>query len=271
MSLPKSCQPLLTIFIFGFTLYTPAAASESTSDEWTFTVAPYLWLPNINGTLKYQWPEDDSDADVGVGPADYLSHLDALLMLSGEARKGKWSFYSDVIFLDFNKNDSYLRSFGGETVSADIDLGTQTSLTGEEWLLVAGYAMADQPGATLDLIGGVRYLNIKASTSWTLSSPVGLLPPTGSLESRSDGLWDAVIGVRGQMQLGHGNWFLPYYADIGSGDSSLTWQAMAGATYRWNWGDTGLVYRHLAYDMSDDGLVQDMEFSGPAVFVSFHF
>src|SRR6185503_9973709 len=29
---------------------TPAAA------EWTFAVTPYLWLPNINGTLKFDPP-----------------------------------------------------------------------------------------------------------------------------------------------------------------------------------------------------------------------
>lgn len=267
----KPIQQALAIAVFGIGLAAPAGASEPASDEWAFTVTPYLWLPNINGTLKYQWPEDDSDADVGVGPADYFSHLDMLLMLGGEARKGKWSVYADLIFLDFNKADSYMKSFGSELIPASVNLGTQTSLTGEEWLLVAGYALVEQPSTTLDLIGGVRYLNIKASTSWTLSGPIGLLPPTGSLESRSEGLWDAVIGVRGQAQLGNGNWSMPYYADIGSGDSSVTWQAMAGATYRWSWGDTGIAYRHLSYDMPDDGLLQDIEFSGPAVFLSFHF
>jgi hypothetical protein len=48
------------------------------------------------------------------------------------------------------------------------------------------------------------------------------------------------------------------------------------AAYSWNWGDVGLVYRHLvyrhlAYDMGDDKLLQNVEFSGPALGAAFHF
>src|SRR6185503_19157674 len=27
------------------------------ADPWTFALTPYVWLPNINGTLKYEVPE----------------------------------------------------------------------------------------------------------------------------------------------------------------------------------------------------------------------
>lgn len=44
-----------------------------------------------------------------------------------------------------------------------------------------------------------------------------------------------------------------------------------GVNYSLSWGDVGLVYRHLAYDMDDDKLLQDVEFSGPALSAAFQF
>ncbi len=248
----------------------PVAAESAAGDQWAFTVTPYLWLPNINGTLKFQLPNLNASAGVETGPNDYLENLDFTLMISGEARKGKWSIFTDVIYLDFSDENSKVRSFDGALVDASIDLGTQSSLSGGVWTLVGGYAAVQEPGATLDVIGGFRYLDIEASADWTLSGPLGILPPAGSV-SQGDALWDAIVGVRGRVKLGDGNWSMPYYADIGSGQSSFTWQAMAGVAYSWNWGDLGLVYRHLSYDMDDNKLLQDVEFSGPALGATFRF
>lgn len=271
MNPSKLKQHALAVTLAGFAFGSlPAAAEPVAGDQWAFTVTPYLWLPNINGTLKFQLPNLNASAGVETGPNDYLENLDFVLMVSGEARKDKWSIFTDLVYLDFSKADSKVRSFDGTLVDASIDLGTQSSLTGGVWTLVGGYAVVQEPKATLDVIGGFRYLNIEASADWTLSAPIGLLPPAGSV-SQSEDLWDAIVGVRGRVKLGDGNWSMPYYADVGTGSSELTWQAMVGVAYSWNWGDVGLVYRHLAYDMSDDKLLQDVEFSGPALGATFHF
>ena len=271
MNASKLKQHALAATLAGFALTSlPAAAESAPSDQWAFTVTPYLWLPNINGTMKFQLPNLNASAGVETGPNDYLENLDLALMVSGEARKGKWSIFTDVVYLDFSDEDSKVRSFDGALIDASIDVGTQTSLSGGVWTLVGGYAAVQEPGATLDVIGGFRYLGIETSADWTLSGPRGLLPPTGSV-SRDEDLWDAIVGVRGRVKLGDGNWSMPYYADVGTGSSDLTWQAMAGVAYSWGWGDLALVYRHLAYDMEDDKLLQDVEFSGPALGAAFHF
>jgi len=274
-SILKQCA--LSVALAGLTLVSlPAAAESASSDQWAFTVTPYLWLPNINGSLKYDLPNLNAKPEVETGPNDYLSNLDLALMISGEARKDKWSIFTDVIYLDFSDENSHVKSFGGTNVNATIDLGTQSSVTGGVWTLVGGYAAVQDPAATLDVIGGFRYLSLKASTDWTLSESITLpasgetLAQSGSI-SRSGDLWDAIIGVRGRVKLGNGNWSMPYYADIGTGDSTVTWQAMVGVAYSWSWGDVGLVYRHLAYDMDDDQLLQDVEFSGPALGATFRF
>ena len=72
------------------------------------------------------------------------------------------------------------------------------------------------------------------------------------------------------MELGS-DWYMPYHADVGTGDSELTWQAMAGVGYRAGWGDLLLFYRHLAWDEGDDKLLQGLEFTGPGMAVRFSF
>ena len=46
---------------------------------------------------------------------------------------------------------------------------------------------------------------------------------------------------------------------------------MAGIGYAFKWGEALLNYRHLYYDQGSDKLVQELEFSGPALGVRFRF
>ena len=63
---------------------------------------------------------------------------------------------------------------------------------------------------------------------------------------------------------------MPYYVDVGAGDSDLTWQATAGIGFRAGsvW-DLNLVYRHLEWDFDSAGLIDDINFSGPTFGVIF--
>jgi hypothetical protein len=255
------------------------APTANAQDRWTFAVTPYLWLPNVNGTLKYSLPPGGNGApEVVVGPNDYLQNLQTVLMLAGEARKGKWSIVSDLIYLDFGSQESNVRAvnFGGSTVGTSLNADTKSSLDGLQWMLAGGYTAVQTPSLTLDILGGFRYLGIEASSHWqltgTVTGPGGAqtFPASGSISKRTD-LWDAIVGVRGRMQLGEGRWFMPYHLDVGTGSSSITWQGLLGIAYAFEWGDATLGYRHLYYDQSGDKLVQNFRFSGPSLGAAFRF
>ena len=78
--------------------------------------------------------------------------------------------------------------------------------------------------------------------------------------------WDAIVGLKGRLALGSdGKWFAPYYADIGAGDSKLTWQVMGGVGYSFKWGDVVGAWRYLDYDMKSSAKVQSLNFNGPAI------
>lgn len=259
----------------------PAIAGAQSSDAWDFTVRPYLWGPTINGTLRYAPPPGKGSPEVEMGPNDYLSHMNAGLMLSAEARKGDWAFLSDLIYLDMGWESSKVKqvSFSNAQhtgLSGSLDTGTESSLKGLEWMLAASRTVLSSPRNRTEILGGVRYLGIEASTEWrirsTVSAPAGQrdFATRGGITQRVN-LVDAIVGVRGTLRLGDGNWSVPYYLDVGAGDSSRTWQAMTGIAYRFNWGEATLAYRHVAYDQANDKMLQSLSFSGPALSASFHF
>jgi hypothetical protein len=256
------------------------AQSAAPTDEWKFSVTPYLWLPNINGTLKYDIPPGAGGSpDVKVGPNDYLQNLQSIILLSGEVRKARWSMFTDVIYLAFTNEESKVQSvnFGGSLVSSSLNLATSSSLRGTAWTLGAGYAVQTGPAMTVDVFGGLRYFSLQASTGWQLVTDVtvtgggGLtFPRTGGISAGAD-LWDGIIGVRGRIPLGSSHWSLPYYLDIGAGSSQMTYQWLLGIAYSFKWGEVTLAYRDLYYDQSDDKLVQNLRFDGPALGATFRF
>ncbi len=260
-------------------LVTTALQGRAYAEEgWSFSLTPYLWLPNINGQLKYAIPPGGgARPEVDTGPNNYLENLSLALMLAGEARKGKWSAFTVLIYLDFDSEKSAVKAvnFGGDRVSTALNSSTRSSLTGVAWTFGGGYTVVEGPKHRLDLLGGVRYFGLKASSDWQLGAEINgpngqTLARAGSISQRED-LWDVILGVRGHWKLGDGAWFVPYYLDAGTGSSVLTAQALAGVGYAFKWGEIVATYRYVLYDMGDDKLLQDIRFAGPAVGATFRF
>jgi hypothetical protein len=259
-----------------------APAAKSPDDTWQFAITPYLWAPNVDGTLKYEIPPGGGGSpEVEVGPNDYLENLNLAIMVSGEMRKGRSSLFTDVIYLDFSDEESTVKAVdffdrGDNPVSSNLDSGTESSLEGLAWALGYSHEVWKGEHGRLETLGGVRYLRIEASTDWSLKSTVNapgggsVFQRTGNI-SRSDDLWDGVIGLRGRLNLGGSKFYIPYYIDIGMGTSELTWEGMVGLGYGFKWIDIIAAYRHLYYDMDDEGLIQELQFSGPAMGLTFRF
>jgi hypothetical protein len=247
------------------------AVAQSSASDTKVVVAPYLWVPSVSGTLKYDALSGSGgkpSVDVGT---DYTADLNFAFMISGEMRKGRWSAYVDFVYAAVSGEASQVRSvtFGGSRVNASLSGSAETSLDGEILTLAGGYQLFRHPTATIDGIVGVRYFGLQAETHWQLAANIAgpgggqTFPASGSV-SRDADLFDGVIGIRGRFIEPNTPWSFPYLFDIGTGSSALTWQAMAGISYGFSWGDIGLFYRHLSFDQRDDQLVQNLSFSGPA-------
>lgn len=265
-----------------------AAQAAEPGSGWSYRLTPYLWLPTIDGSLKYAVPPGSGGSpEISVGPTDWLDFINAGLLVSGTATRDRFSIYSDLVYLSMtSKNDGRVLSVDDTVtvpgtripipISADLNLNTRTDLDGLVWSIAFGYEFAATEKSSTSAFIGARYFGVDTSSSWDLTAEITVpgsgvvLPAQGQIGDDVD-LWDALIGVRGDFKLGEGSWSGLYHLDVGAGDSDLTWNAMAGVSYAYGWGDLVFAYRHLAYDQSSNKLLQDFSFSGPGVGATFSF
>ncbi|MBW1789784.1 MAG: hypothetical protein JRK53_24735, partial [Deltaproteobacteria bacterium] len=180
------------------------AAQEATqADDWQFAIELYLWGASIGGRSA-------SGSDIDIQLDDISDSLEFAFMGAAGVRKGKWSLAADVMYLN------------AET-SAAIAPGLNANVELTNWIItpVVGYNLVDTRKSRLDILGGARFLYMKADLR---------VDALGARAEDSGSNWDAIIGARGAVDLTE-KWHLFGYLDIGAGDSDLTWQAMAGIGY----------------------------------------
>jgi len=248
-----------------------AAGVDMYDGQWHYSLTPYAWFPNIYQTLQLG-TSGGKTVDIEVKPDSYLSNLDFALMGTFEARKGDWALAMDLVYNDFSGQKGKIKNVRGPEgeESLPIDVNVDVDIKSLIWEGIGSYTVARSPAGTLDVFGGVRYLSLKTSTDLSFSGPEGVIGRSGGSSNRIN-VWDGIVGVRGAVTLGEsGDWFLPYYLDIGAGNySNWTWQGWAGVGYRFDWGDLVLVYRNLSYSTSGDETLEDMRLAGPALGATF--
>ena len=237
----------------------PSAYAQSGTwmgERWSFEVTPYLWAAGIKGDTQVGSLPSTS---VDVGFSDILDHLDFAAMGTFEARKGRWGFLFDAVYMKLSASGTAMRTGPGPigaTATATADLKVeQTMLTG-----AAVYRLAEGP-TVFDVLGGLRYTKLDVS-----GDVVATLFGRTGIENRSgDKDWtDPIVGFRAQHRIAD-RWSLAGYGDIGGFGvgSELTWQVAAGVDYAISRTLTARGgYRILKVDYDKDGVVYDMKTSG---------
>ena len=238
------------------------AQSESEDDGWNHSLAIYLWGASMGGTTA-------SGTGFEVDFKDILKNLELAFMGNYQARKGKWSFMSDVIYMDIS-GDNELDPM---PVNGDIfDVTTTGNLDLKSWVIHAagGYQLYDDSeGTTTDVVFGARYLDLSTDLRIDFDLSLPDLDPSISF-SASDTVLDAIVGLRGVVSLGD-RWFMPWGGNVGAGGSDLSWQAMVGVGYRASsWADIALTYRYLKFELDSD-VVDELSINGPLLGVVFRF
>ena len=189
-------------------------------------------------------------------------------MGSFDPHNGQWGVFTDLLYLNLGGDKTQTRDFsivGVPVGGATADLGLD--LKGTIWTLAGQYRLAADPaGLTIDALAGTRLFQMKQELNWNLSGNIGPIDPAariGTAEA-SQTLWDGIVGVKGRMALGSAReWSLPFYADIGAGNSQLTYQVAGGVSYGFKWGELSAMWRYLSYDMKSGSVIQSMNFNGP--------
>jgi hypothetical protein len=255
---------------------TAAARGASSADgDWRFRGTLYLWVPGVSGETQYP-PPADGGVSVGIDSEDVLRALQMVFMGGLEARKGRYGALTDFIYMDFDAGKAGTRdlTLSGPGGSIEIPVGASADvnlrLRGWAWNIAGTYAWIETPRYEVHALAGARYLKIETTFDWNFTGNVGALPPAALAGSSASApqVWDAIVGAKGRLQLGDGRWYAPYYADIGTGQSELTWQALAGIGYAFSWGELAAVYRHIDYTFSDSP-AKNLRFSGWAAGATF--
>ncbi|MBI4859377.1 MAG: hypothetical protein HY815_03845 [Candidatus Riflebacteria bacterium] len=252
-------------------------------EPWSLSIAPYVWLPVLSGTLKYDVPGAGSGGpEAELKPTSSAAKLGLPTMVLLEARSGPWSVATDFVHLKASSVKSLVKSVtfddvAHDPISAALDAGTETSIAGTLWSLTTGYTVLEDWWVHGDLTAGIRYVGLAASLDWRLSATVSagpggtsVFPVSGRISEYAE-FWTGTVGVTGQLDPGFGPWTVPYCLDVGAGSSCTSWQAFAGLAYRAWWGDAVVGYRHLSIDQDESELVDTVTFSGPLLAGTLYF
>jgi hypothetical protein len=241
------------------------------SDQWQFRASVYGWLPDIRGNTTFP---AGSGSDINVDASQIIDSLKFTFMGTFEAQRGAWGVFTDVIYLDVGGSKSNTRDItvDGHPIPVGVTADATLDLKSLIWTLVASYRVVTDPGATLDVFAGARLIEMKQTLGWQFSADLGggANPPRTGTSDGKVTKTDGIIGVKGRVSFGADReWFVPYYFDIGTGQTDLTWQGVAGVGYAYTWGEVFAVWRYLDYNFKSSSKIEDVNFSGPAIGVAF--
>ncbi len=217
-------------------------AKGGSDGEWNFTVAPYMWAVSMHGKVTV----GDYSTSSSMSFSDIMENLQIGGLMHMEARKGRFGFFADPIYLKM-KEDKTLTGVGSGAApppTRDITATVETWLVEFGVIYQAGKWQLDgrdgARSASLDIYGGGRYWYMHSSLD--TSGPEN---PTSSVD-----FTDPMIGLSFNTNLTE-KVVLNLRGDIGGFGvgSDFSWSAAALVGYRFTPGVTGFLgYRALYLD-----------------------
>lgn len=246
-----------------------ARAGEPTND-WQFRVLGYAYVPDIDGTAVF--PAGNA-ADFEIAANDLIDNTHAAGMAAFEMQKGRFGAFVDLIYMNVGDSihDSPTIGAGSLPLPPGITADAKLDVEATVFTLGAGYRAVATDAATLDVFAGARQLDATTTLHWSFSAPFGPFvgPAQSGKASVSGNGWDGIAGIKGELAFGdERRWFVPFYADAGTGDSDLTWQAATGLGYRFERFEVIGTWRYLRYEFDAGSRLEDLDLNGPAIGVS---
>lgn len=208
------------------------AAPAGPASDWSWSLAPYVWLTGIEGDISAGPLTSEFDASF----SDLVDHLELAFSMVADGNNGEFGLRSDVFYVELEESS---------TTAAGKVKGNV-----EEWIItIAPYArVIDDGDVSVDLGVGGRYVDVDIDIDG---------PMTSSSKGRS---WiDPVLTGRVIVHTAE-NCFVAVYGDIGGFgvESDLTWQVALTAGYSITESiDLMVGYRHLDIDNEDNDLTYD--------------
>ena len=236
---------LLMISVMLLLVAAPVSAEEKSAGDTEFGFEAYLWMP----TLRANTPTGDP---VLITFGDLLKNLDMTAMIRGSVQKDRFFGVADVLYMNLGTSQKHDGEFLGQPVTGKLKVGL------DAWALnfVGGYNLLDNGKDTFGLAAGARYLKLTLDTTIKVEDQ----KQKNSIDGNT---WDGVVGLKGRHNYPDGHYF-NYYADVGGGDSKLTWQALVNFAYDYKKFTGTIGYRYVKWNFKNDApALDDLAVHGP--------
>lgn len=219
---------------------------------WKFSADVYGWLPQIN-------METSAGDEMELPLSQILQNLNFTAMGGVSAQKGRWSGFSDFLYMNLQGKRTSTANIINRPVETGVGIKMQALIN----TTAVGYSFVQNDSTEIKAFAGTRYLWLESDMSFNIGAAGGNVLAQGHV-------WDGIIGVRGQTNFAE-NYFVSYYADVGAGQSDVTWQALAGLGYRFDKFDAILGYRYLDWNFANKANLDDLSVHGPFAGIKVHF
>lgn len=248
-TLPYQCA---AIVLASMALITTDAAAQSPADDaWQSQITLYGWGAGIGGDLRPGRGAPEISFDKSL--SEVLEDLDSALFVTGFARKGNLVLFGDLSYSSSSRSGIVPP---GAPARGELE---QRSIT-----VAAGRRVLQEPGRSIDILGGIRAWDVEGSVA---------VPLAGVNLSFDKTFVDPILAVRGNLRIAP-QWSVIGYADAGGlgVGSDVTYQIAVTANYQAT--DSlylSFGYRHLHVDYDSGGASIRTNISGPLLGATFRF
>jgi hypothetical protein len=258
--------------LLGLTLLPGIAAAQQGADDTEIRATLYAFVPALEATTRFPTPLGST---IDIDAETLVDNTEFALMAAFEFQKRRWGGFVDILYYDIGGTKAGTRELAVDGVPLPVNLTADAALdvTAAFVTMAANFRAVSTPSLILDVFGGARRLDVETTLAYRFNTSIGPQPgPAGEgVTSVAKTAWDGVGGVKGRIALtSNRRLYLLYYGDLGAGDSDLTWQGLAGMGLAFKHVDLLGTWRYLDYELADDSRLDNLNLSGPAVGVSFH-
>lgn len=214
----------------------PSPTIPDEQSPWQFTIAPYLWMLNLNGSTTVEGQPSDLDVQF----RDILSHLDIAAMVEGEVRYDRFGVFTNYIYGDLTAGETFYKSFrpsvqaatGQPGIGFKVNAGVQLNVVSVgAFYRIGEYALGKPPprlagpgpSVAIEPYVGARYTSIVAKIDFI----------EGPTFKGTESWWDPIVGVRSHWTYDdHWNGLVLF--DVGGFGvgSDFSWRVFGGIGYR---------------------------------------
>ena len=240
----------------------PVYAAEP-PDDWRWNLGIHALFSEFSGTTRFADATNGSGATIEL--EDVLEDEEFTAMISLSVERGSWGAFTEAMYMNLGATEDNGCSFTVSGSCATADEHVHLDMEGVVWTIGGSYSYDVDPDNRSELVLGARAIDIEQSIQWRLGGNIGSIPVAALNGNSAVELqnWDAIVGMQGRWTFGADNkWFVAYYWDIGTGESDVTVQALAGFGHSFGWGGFQVSARTLEYELESCSAVESLSFNG---------